>query len=985
MANTIIRVIYEGATYDLDIDGNIPLRLNVSALESGNVGEIFGVGSQTFTLPGNKKNNRFFNHAYDIGVTDVPAFYNSITGYIIYNGETVLRGQFYLLKIIRDEEGYVSYDCQITDDVVQLKDNLANQFIADADWSEYSHTISSASIIESWDGNLLSGSVFYPVAEYGDEDEDTSLSRIGFSNGGPGNFFDKSSTPLLPQQLIPAIRVRDVLDTIINQVGFRATGSFFESEQFQDIYLLPKSSEAVGFTAQSGSTAIAKVLADQVSISVSESIVTPQAIPYSLCNLPGDSNCFDPLNAFSNNHYNMGDIGRYEFEVNYSFFRPAFFTADDPEVELKFSLMVGTYSLLSGTVLDSQTIKIGKLIDGFRSIGFPYKVNLGAEFYNTTPNQDIFVIVQGVNASGTWATETIIPAVEDQYFQCILAPTSYEGSTVDMSLQFPSDLRSIDVVSGILQQFNLVMLPDYASENVIEVVTFDDWMLSGSNVDWTDKFEAAERISITHTVDEIEREVIYTNEKDVDRFSKVTIENEPGDQYGTLRVLADNNISQGKRTVKNNFAPVILAGPIVSGSIDEEGDPTYNIDLNSRFAVPHLYKFENNRLTSFKFKPRVGYRVENTMPSGSSFFFGESGTATEITGSYVTLGNVEHLPVTASVTRDLLFNNTYTPFASPALGLNNGKSNYNTYWKLLTDSLYWDGSRKVTMDIKFTPEEYKDIRLNDHIFIKDQQYRINKISGYNVTDSDVVTVELLKLYPAYFTPTLNLDELCSFEVSGSYEQDGVCATPAPSPVPAPIVTPVPVSAPVSVPVVPQPVPVASSEWTFVAGKQPDADNYGFHRGSLFGCPSNIGYGTTDQTVQALPGIDCYGFTCLTDPGNLITKGYGILSTTGTSSGLVLTQLQYAGGLATPTFIMSVMNQDGTNLGSNVSVTGNIVGNNGDFATFTWSGTTTIGTGYIDDSCRGTLIDPETGGFLIPTGISDLVEGVTYTVTLTSIS
>jgi len=90
MASTIIRVIYEGVTYDLDIDGNIPLRLNVSALEVANVGEIFGVGSQTFTLPGNKTNNRFFNHAYDIGVNDVPGFYNSITGYIIYNGETVL-------------------------------------------------------------------------------------------------------------------------------------------------------------------------------------------------------------------------------------------------------------------------------------------------------------------------------------------------------------------------------------------------------------------------------------------------------------------------------------------------------------------------------------------------------------------------------------------------------------------------------------------------------------------------------------------------------------------------------------------------------------------------------------------------------------------------------------------------------------------------------------------------------------------------------
>lgn len=979
MAATIIRVIYEGTTYDLDIDGDIPLRLNVSTLEVGNVGEIFGVGSQTFTLPGNKNNNRFFNHAYDIGVNDVPGFYNSITGYIIYNGETVLRGQFYLLDVTRDEEGYVSYNCQITDDVVQLKDNLANQFIAQADWSEYDHTISSASIIESWDGNLLSGSVFYPVAEYGDEDEDTSLSRIGFSDGGAGNYFDKSSTPLLPQQLIPAIRVRDVLDTIINQVGFRATGSFFESEQFQNIYLLPKSNEGVGFTASSGSTAIAKVLAVQQDLDLQDVVAGPVAIPYALCDTDPLllNRCYDPLNAFTT-HYNMADIGNYEFEVNYAFFNPfSFGGVGLASATLEFNLMVGTYSVLSGTVIDSQEVFVQ------RTFGNPFQppieVQLGAKVYNTAPGTDVWLQVRATSSSNV-TTERIVPFALFQYFQCILAPTSYEGSTVDMSLQFPSDLRSIDVVSGILQQFNLVMLPDYNSENVIEVATFDDWMLSGRNIDWTDKFESAERISITHTVDEVEREIIYTNEKDNDRFSKITIENEPGDQYGTLRVLADNNISQGKRTVKNNFAPVILASSFLYGSVDDEGNPTYNVDLNSRFAVPHLYKFENNRLKSFKFKPRIGYRVENTMPSGSSFFFGEGGSNTEITGSYVTLGNVEHLPVTASFTKDLLFNNTYTPFTSPALGLNNGKSNYENYWKLLTDSLYWDGSRKVTLDIKFKPQEYKDLRLNDHIFIKDQQYRINKISGFNLTDSDVVTVELLKLYPAYFTPTLDLDELCAFEVSGSYEQDGVCATPVPTATPTPTPTyPPGVPTPTPAPTIgPTPAPAPDSLWRFVAGKQPDAANYGFHRGSLTGCPSNIGYGTTDQVTQALPGIDCYGFSCLGQVTALASKGYGILSNTGNSSGLVLTQFQWSGGLGTPTFFIAVMNEDGTNIGEQI-LNGNIVGNNGTSATFSVL-TQTI-TGYVDDSCNGTQINPESLGFFTPTGINNLVEGVTYTITL----
>ena len=35
----LIRVIYEGSTYDLDIDSGIPLRLDVSAVENQKIGK----------------------------------------------------------------------------------------------------------------------------------------------------------------------------------------------------------------------------------------------------------------------------------------------------------------------------------------------------------------------------------------------------------------------------------------------------------------------------------------------------------------------------------------------------------------------------------------------------------------------------------------------------------------------------------------------------------------------------------------------------------------------------------------------------------------------------------------------------------------------------------------------------------------------------------------------------------------------------------
>ena len=76
-------------------------------------------------------------------------------------------------------------------------------------------------------------------------------------------------------------------------------------------------------------------------------------------------------------------------------------------------------------------------------------------------------------------------------------------------------------------------------------------------------------------------------------------------------------------------------------------------------------------------------------------------------------------------------------------------NNYTNYWETYIESLYWQGSRKVTLDLFFEPYEYKNIKLNDKIYILGQLYRINKIKGYNLSQRDIVTVELIKLYPEY--------------------------------------------------------------------------------------------------------------------------------------------------------------------------------------------------------------------------------------------
>jgi hypothetical protein len=104
----ILRVKYENEWYDLDVDGNIPLRLDISMVENTDIGDLFGVGSQKFNLPGTRRNNKFFKGAYRVGADGVPTFYNSLDAEVLYNGESLLSGEITLEEVITDTN-YIEY------------------------------------------------------------------------------------------------------------------------------------------------------------------------------------------------------------------------------------------------------------------------------------------------------------------------------------------------------------------------------------------------------------------------------------------------------------------------------------------------------------------------------------------------------------------------------------------------------------------------------------------------------------------------------------------------------------------------------------------------------------------------------------------------------------------------------------------------------------------------------------------------------------
>lgn len=216
-----------------------------------------------------------------------------------------------------------------------------------------------------------------------------------------------------------------------------------------------------------------------------------------------------------------------------------------------------------------------------------------------------------------------------------------------------------------------------------------------------------------------------------------------------------------------------------------------------------------------------------------------------------------------------------------------------------------------------------------------------------------------------------VDTVCDFYTVKSNTNDcqnqvvvypgGAPPTPTPGPV-----TPTPT---------PGTLPTLTNGWRIQAGTTTVGGYafYGIHRGTLFGCPSTIGFGTgispTSTTIN-LPGTNCYWTSIF---GANIDKGYGVAGIGNVSSyALTMFSLDTSSG----TLTAGIINVSGVSNPGTVSLSGTIVGDNG--TSGTWSCNFTPGSTYIDNNGAGTSYTPESLGTLTVSGLT-ITNGVTYNI------
>lgn len=620
------QLVAAGQVLDLFKDEDILLSDNVTGLFD--LGIIPADFTRQITLPGTKKNNAFFEHVYDISVFNPDTFATNIKveAYLDFGGLYLSQGYLQLNKVNLFANKFIdSYEVTIFGAVSSFAREINRSFLTDLDTlSVYNHTSSFTNITSSWNGGLFSGSIVYPLAEYGQ--------RLEFTEGNLAQFgVDDIDGALAVQNFKPAIKSKLVFDAIFNEAGYTYSSSFIDNGGLDGIYLL--CNRALKYPIYENID-LEKFGVVKVGAIVGSGMTDVNLPANTFVTLPWYNKLEDPQNFYNN--------GAYKVEVSSSLRGVLNLNVN---VSCSVNNIPGTFSqngtwqlrlIETGSGTQYSLNAIQSYIQFFdelqqsRNGGINTTYQLQSEF--TTALLPIgnyyFQIKQRPNVStGVLPTVTMDPlGTTKSFLNVTKVNQAADGRIMNIPLNMPfgtQGIKQIDFLTSIQKKFNLVIYPSKTQINEFIVEPFNQWYNKGRRWDFNQYANLNDRIEVVPANNLAVNELNFTDTLDQDyisqQFSKAA-NREFGKSYFTD---TENFFSQGKFEVKTSVSSTQLlqiAGTGVSGSVEGLNPTITSFQWSMGYQG---FSTSNDACNNTYFYPIQVYTAEQS-PYTISYFYTDS-------------------------------------------------------------------------------------------------------------------------------------------------------------------------------------------------------------------------------------------------------------------------------------------------------------------------------------------------------------------------
>jgi hypothetical protein len=268
--------------------------------------------------------------------------------------------------------------------------------------------------------------------------------------------------------------------------------------------------------------------------------------------------------------------------------------------------------------------------------------------------------------------------------------------------------------------YNLYVTQDKLRTNVLEIVPYNEFYRTFKDqaLDWSDKLDQSQEISITPLSELTAKEYRLTFDDDADYWSTF-YKTKFNEAYGESRTIIDNDFVLDTKTVKVVFSPPVMREE-VPGQI-----------------MIHLYKVETGFKIPDNFKPRIAYWKPQVECSTWYITYASGNVAYT---NYPYAGHLDD-PITPSA--DVLFANPREVYFS--IGVYPGDNLYQGYYERLITSIGDRNSRLLEGYFYLTPTDIMNLDFRTIIKVGVHYFQLEKVDKYNPIANGLSYVSLFKI------------------------------------------------------------------------------------------------------------------------------------------------------------------------------------------------------------------------------------------------
>jgi hypothetical protein len=559
---------------------------------------------------------------------------------------------------------------------------------------------------------------------------------FGYFDANPESLLYYGFTLLVPfLDLAPSFYVKQLVDLIFAQSGYRYESAFFNSARFKKL-VLPY---AGGGKIQSDlATQNSEVQADLGLPATSEywaEFGTSAQYDILFGIVPLDQEITDPSGYWPNladhyfnnvNYYTTWDVS-YNITLESSdgvFSRRPFYVAicdrntGKPINQPDYSISVVNNLRARGGAWYSGMIKSGET----RTFNFQGTVRL-------EPSQEIDLRVFYFPLdTDTGEDRYFLQVKEGANLAMICTENPLGLDTADMVKALPPDITQADLLSDLQKMFNLYFYQSPSDPSLIYIEPFNEFYSSGS-VDWTEKVDNTDKHLLKMGDPETRKQITFKYKDSGDALGKL-YSNTFAEGYGSRIFKTDNYYAKGEQVVETKCATVI---PASFGTIFPIGR-TFDIDSDN--------------------KPKAratGYRIAQfnyiDIPNSISWIYFTS--LTPSLQNVTSIPFISHIDNPYAPTFDLAFgmpkNLYFKVFDGAAYADYNNNNLFNTYWLNYILETTSKESLQVEVPVILNPVDIYQLDFRKPIYIDGILFRLLEVRDYTIGGSNKCTAVLRRI------------------------------------------------------------------------------------------------------------------------------------------------------------------------------------------------------------------------------------------------